>query len=535
MKYTSGKIIAVSALALSMSIAVPSLTNAQQETQSNNGNRPLMDASEVHIRPDCSDINLSACISSKDITPTEFNQMVQTMKTAREAAIEQSLINIIETGGFGLTNAITGGNTARQTVWLNFNNPNDTFGVAIVRGRGDNQRTIRIDQYDAHVFTTAERNAIQNNIEEEYSDFNFNFTQTRPRSGQFSTLNFFCDFPEPCIDYDDSNGGIPSILFGRAQGIDVLNNTRNDSAFVDPNFWEFVVQELGIPQFAAFTGLPANNANITQQLSVAVVNQASNTGAHELGHNQGLRHHDSFGAIGDGLPTTGQPAPNDFTPPYRGPVNAAEGSSHTMASGASAGITLADSANRNRFFGERSIRKLALNQTNNITVSEASIRGSDNNENITLSVLNDFNATVPAGVNANRDLRIEQIVINGEISRRGQRDQYRFSGRAGDIVSVEVNSFDITVGADSVMTTVDLFRVTPSGRLRRVARNEQGFEGFDPYMVDVRLPRNADYVVRVFSPNIIQVDDADFNLTNTGNVDLRTGEYQANIYKITAR
>lgn len=536
MKHVPGKRNAISALALAVSLTAINATLVihSPATAEDQERKYAKNISTINIKPDCADVNLSLCKSNKEIKAEEFSEMVAIMEAARKKALTNSTINLTtlpSLPSFGILGETTGSNGPVQQVWLNFDGP-ATFGVEIVNSAGNR---VRVDQFNAHNYTTTERNTIQSRMEADYANFNFSFTQTRPNSGTFATLNFFCDDTTPCISFNEDTGAIPSILFGRAEGIDVLNADRGDTAFADANFWEFVAQGFGASQLASFTGLPVTNSNLQQQLSIAVVNQASNTGAHELGHNLGFRHHDSFGAIGDGLPNTGQPAPSSFTPSYTGPTNASETVWHTMASGASAGLDLEGSSNRNRFFGERSIRKLSLNENPNVLTTEAAIRGSNNNRNVTLTPLNDFGATVSSGINAGRDLNIEQIAINGSISSTGQRDLYQFTGRAGDVISIEVNSFDIPISNNTVLTSVELFRLTSPTRGTLVARNEAGFEGFDPFLVDAVLPRNAEYVVRISSPNIIQVGGSDFDLTATGNGALRTGDYQANIYRITAQ
>ena len=97
-------------------------------------------------------------------------------------------------------------------------------------------------------------------------------------------------------------------------------------------------------------------------VSFAVTNQGANTGAHELGHTVGLRHQNSFGAPGDGIPNTGAISPFDFVPIFEGPSEADETTLHTMASGASVGLPFDGGVNLNRFFSERSATRLAINE-----------------------------------------------------------------------------------------------------------------------------------------------------------------------------
>ncbi|MEK6237412.1 MAG: hypothetical protein N2C14_22095 [Planctomycetales bacterium] len=116
-----------------------------------------------------------------------------------------------------------------------------------------------------HVYTGAERTAIQTQMEQDYALFNYSFTQTTPGGGDFSTVVF--------------NDG-PAL--GDSDAIDFRNLDRNDNATVNVN--------AGAVTSSEFIVLTANVAS------------------HELGHISGLRHGDSFGPIGSGIdPNTVMP------------------------------------------------------------------------------------------------------------------------------------------------------------------------------------------------------------------------------------
>jgi len=86
--------------------------------------------------------------------------------------------------------------------------------------------------------------------------------------------------------------------------------------------------------------------------------QSANTGSHEVGHNLGLRHHDSI-AKGVILESDlAAPAPGLVL--IRTDVSGTGSTLRTMASGASVGKTLEESATLDSFFSERSAIKLAL-------------------------------------------------------------------------------------------------------------------------------------------------------------------------------
>jgi len=155
-----------------------------------------------------------------------------------------------------------------------------------------------------YVYSQAEKNEIQRRLEEDFKDFNIVFTQEEPRSGDFLFLQF---------NSNDNPGetagllGDGGILFGRADEIDFGNNNRNSGAIVDANIWTLLSFVDPSGEFLAeIAGLPFNqNSDPAELLSQAIINQSANTGAHEIGHTFGLRHYDSFGAPGEGLPSTG--------------------------------------------------------------------------------------------------------------------------------------------------------------------------------------------------------------------------------------
>lgn len=411
---------------------------------------------------------------------------------------------------------------AMQTVVLDFETgPEGTFLV-------DFAGTPTL--FNAHVFTPEERMAVRRRLERDYAAFNVRFTEQPPPSGDFTTLTFRC-LAEPCITVTPT-GGV-SILFGRADNIDFLNSDQADNAFADVSFWEFLTQfdpTGGI--FSAFTTLPVDADNpLAQQLSVAIVNQGSNTGGHEVGHIMGLRHHDSFGAPGDGLPTTGVPDPSQFVPIFDGPQDAAETTLHLMASGASAGLSLAGSAASDRFFSERSAIKLISIERGNI-VSEARARG--NNGIVELRRLRTPN-TILEGENADRRLDVRSTIVEGRIDVREEVDSYGFRGIAGRFLNIEMVSFsDINV-ADPVIGALKLYFRESDGTLTPVAENIQTFEPFDPLLFDVELPFTGTYVLEVTAPNIVFINGQPFPLDETDNGELRTGDYELLAYTVDSR
>ena len=485
-----------------------------------NANQELtLDALPV-ITEDC---GASVCADRRTINVENVSQFLADAQGKAQAANQANKTNSSSNKKNGKGLAIGQNNNDTQVVFLNFEQSSPVFEAVAYNG---------LETFVSHQYTQAERDEIQRRIAADYEGFDIEFTQSRPESGEYSTLNFECQNDGvPCIDF---GGGI---LFGRAQSIDIGNVIRDDVAFVDANLWQVFAQfdPTGL-YLSYFSGIEIVDGDVDAALSEAIVNQASNTGAHELGHNLGLRHHDSFGAPGTGLPTTGTPSNDAFFPVFDGPRNGEEAILHTMASGASVGSGLTDSTARDRFFSERSVIKLASNQRGRL-VNEGNL--SNGKRKVKLHNVVAPN-TILEGQNADGKLDINEAIIIGRIDQNNEVDSYRFTAKAGDFVSAEFNGFDIAIG-EPVIGAVQLFRVENNGELSLVAQNFQNFEGFDALLVDAPIETSGDYVLQVSAPNILSFGiGADgnpilFPLEETGNGALRTGDYRLSIYSVTGK
>ena len=425
------------------------------------------------------------------------------------------------TGGNGL--ALGQRDNAPQLVFLDFDAQGPTFTLGGALGPF-------FGTFLSHAYTQEERNAVQARLESDYAAFNIDFTQVEPDAGPYTTLSFGCGVPN-CMSINAS-GGI-SILFGRADNIDNLNTVRSDNAFIDPNFWEFLAQ-FNPGFFYALTGI-SPSGNLEADVSIAVVNQSSNTGAHELGHILGLRHHDSFGPPGSGLPSTGVPDPNAFIPIYDGPQDGDESILHLMASGASVGLPINGSSSFDRFFSERSNVKLATNQRGRIVAEAHASKGTTKLFNLVTA------NTVEIGDNAGGGIDVDAVTITGNISVTGETDKYRFKGKAGTFVTVDMISFvDFNI-ANPVIGALELYVLNGDGSRSLVASNLQTFEPFDPLIVDAELPADGTYEIEVTAPNIIFFDFTGdgipdpFPLDETGLGNFRFGDYFLNIYSATGK
>lgn len=399
--------------------------------------------------------------------------------------------------------------------------------------------------FQDHVYTPAERRAITRRVAADYGDFDFEVVRRAPEEGPYTTIFFGQnDAPLDCSGGSNitvfSNGGL-SILFGRADGIDFLNANKSDTAFADASLWEFLAQlDPSGGLFEAFSGVSVADfgGDLDAALSYAVVNQSSNTGAHEAGHIVGLRHQNSFGAPGDGLPSTGRVSPFEFVPVFTGGSNATETVLHTMASGASVGLSLSGSTITDRFFSERSAARLAIAESAPV-VAEASLR----NDTISLRPIEVPN-TIITGVNANTPFYTEATVVEGAIEFFGDTDSYYFQGTAGEFFNAELISvigLDLSF-VDGIMGQLRLYEVAPNGTETLVAANLQSYESlFDAEIFDAVLPSTGTYRLEVSAPNEIYFFDFTGDgvldplpLTLVGGGDLLVGQYAVQVYTAVA-
>lgn len=391
-----------------------------------------------------------------------------------------------------------------------------TFEVDFIDEAGNLLTTFVLDDY---VFTSDDRNFIRDRIAADLAPYGYTVTTTQPTSGPFTEIDFANNDRVPGEDTNitliqNANGGVGfSVLFGRADEIDFLDDNLQGTAFTDASVWVVVAELFTAGTFEFFTGIPADgdgDGNTdAEAVQTAVRNQASNTGAHEAGHTFGLRHHDSIGRIGEGLPSTGRPAPTTFVPAFIGPQDAAETTSNIMASGASVGIGFADSANADRSFSQRSALKLRLAQERIVFQTE---------EQVDLSPPNPFGLP-PRFLNGRRALPDGQTrrddndntlfthLIQGSISTPGEVDPYSFFAREGDIINAEVISFSDSLVADFVSAEIDIFQVDfITGSFIPLTFNAQTFEPIDPLLFEFVAPANGFYTVVVSSPDRVFLD-----------------------------
>lgn len=405
-----------------------------------------------------------------------------------------------------------------------------------------------------YVYSEAEKEEIKNRIAADYAPYNFEFTFEQPTEGDFVTLQFNSnDAPGQGTAGILPNGGI---LFGSAGELDFGNDSRSVTAVNDANFWTaltFLDPFFGFPPggiLELFSGIdvdqdgpsgPDTGLSVEDALSLAIVNQSANTGAHELGHGLGLRHYDAFGPIGGGLPDTGTPDPTAFFPVFAGPQNADETTLHLMASGASSGLGLEGSGNANRFFSERSAIKLAINERGRFVTDDQANSGQAKLKK--LQVVN----PILEGDNADGRIDVRNIVIEGTIEELDEVDTLTFKAKAGEIFNAEMIS---TVEAgffpefDGLFGRLTLFYKDKRGNLTAIASNDDEFESFDSFLIDVTLPQDGTYVLQADAPATVQFDITGDGIPETVPLDLfgeatvqdiRLGQYILNAYIVESK
>ncbi len=385
-----------------------------------------------------------------------------------------------------------------------------------------------------HIYTQPERDAIEARIADDFQALDVSVTQQMPAAGiEFSHVIF-----NASVAGGPARGGISEKigfreLIGSARvQIDVnifLNNAGND--------------------------LPGTTQNY--------IALSSTIAGHELSHLFGVRHQDAFGNPGDGV-YQGL-LTSRFRPTYFGASSADQTPVHLSASPASVGTTLVHAVG-NPYLGPRESLKLVYSESGDplFEVGDAS--------KVTTAVLASTVVAQPIGdlplmrvptftspdgiTNVRGETGAGVVVVLGEIqinplTQRAESDYYTFTGKAGQVVTIEVLSQSLR---HRIANTIDsVLRIYNSAGVALTATassgivpviNDDSFESGDAVLLDVVLPADGTYTVEVdtFSfrnaeyaslPNPLGIDSAAFCTANPGNfncVDTDTGNYELMIY-----
>ena len=326
------------------------------------------------------------------------------------------------------------------------------------------------------VYSTADRQAVRDRLRATFAGFDYAFTLDRAEAtqlsradgGQFVTLVF-----------DDGPGGG---IGGEADEVDFRNLKHGNRGTVN----------VGV--------LLGDLTTTGEELHAQTLNLTATVAAHELGHMAGLRHADSFGPIGSGIAPAVDPAL--YVPTYTGPRLATETARHVMASPRSVGSTVADAAgvSGGTFFGEREALKLAFNETGR-TLSEQATAAGGHAALATAEPLGVLprlrvpNTLAAGSVNFGKAFDVSALAVVGTLTGGEAADVYSFTGRADDLMNLELVSASLRplrgTPFDGVVRVYDR-----AGRL--VAENDDEFEGTrDASLIDVTLPADGTYYVQV--------------------------------------
>ena len=310
-------------------------------------------------------------------------------------------------------------------------------------------------------YTQDIRDQVQAQMALIYENFGVTFVQEIPTEGDFSTLVF--------------NAGTPG---GLAEDIDFRNLNKNDNAVIN-------IEGFGL-------------TNTTDQ----IINASANIGAHELGHLLGLRHHDAFGPIGSGVPSTLGFFSDNFLPAFPGLREADETRRHIINTPALAG-DVTDVLQRN-WLGEREAIKLAFAASGNVTVE--SLANNDTIEQAQALELGEIVVpnTIIVGENADAgDFLVDAISVVGSFTFVDPVDYYSFEGRTGlaysfEAISNATNRYADFDPVDPIITIFDSdFNIV--NYFGTDARNDDDIEGglFDSHLFDLFLPEDGTYFVEV--------------------------------------
>lgn len=338
-------------------------------------------------------------------------------------------------------------------------------------------------------YSTGEKDAIVMGLETMYSAFPFTFALDEPTSGSYSTVSFNSD------------------AIGTSSGIDFRDVSPFDTA---------AVNALDGIEFAS----PGYSPSSTE-----VVKASINLAGHEIGHLEGLRHHDSFTPVGGGVPFSAVAA--GLTPVYPGPTSAfLSGEDVQSLTTATAGSFTLGKLLSDLYVGQRSAQKLTFNTSPNFFTESAIESGSHDTPETAIPLpLMTYGLPnlVPDGTpGADDDFLADMISVSGDIdldteTGSGESDYYSFFGIEGSRVQIEVLSEIIDtarIGVDEFDTAVaiydsdDLFLDIYYGDYT----NNDELESTDSLILDLVIPETKDYIIQVFPAGFGPTEVGDYEL-----------------------
>jgi hypothetical protein len=323
------------------------------------------------------------------------------------------------------------------------------------------------------VYTAVMRDDIIDELNTIYQDFGITFFKTAP-APPYSTVTL--------------NSGGPG---GLADNIDFRNLNFSDTAVANLDGLGFVT-------------------------TADIVQASANLVAHEFGHLLGLRHADSYGAIGDGI--SPNVALGSYLPSYPGPQTAVETNDHIMTSPASVGSSVLDLATQS-WLSERNAIKIQTADIGTVVNEVAGAKGTVGTaQPVALQPLPTPN-TIVSGANAGLGpFNVRQVTILGALGAGGEVDMYAIDLQGGP-VNIEVIS--VTPNgryANTIDSQIRIFDGTSTliPYYASTAYNDDELEGTDSTVIDIFVPAPATYYLAVQA----------FNGSDTGNYELYVHELE---------
>ncbi len=435
----------------------------------------------------------------------------------------------------------------------------------------------RIGVTPLHVYSTAERQAILQVLENDYAPFlfvpgqnsggvYFTLSQTDAQNSAETYAGSSTQYITEYFDQSVGAGGDEAIPASTPPGVQPTTQFEPGGTSSDLDFRDADMTGTASIQVNGILGEPLMPPATEQNW----ISMSAKIAAHELGHLLGLHHEDAFGPIGQGI----LPLPDgkNYSPPYPGPYDATETFNNIMTSGDSVGASRWNDL-RSLSFNEREDVELALAfeapttpTPDTLLVPQSSGNTTPSSpQSVALQPLTVPN-TLETGINAGLTFDVQAVDVAGHVgldptTGLAQANYYSFSGNQNDLINIDVWSAqigrDFNQGPSGYIdSTVYLYYQNPDGSLTQVAYyntpafNDDTFQSSDSQLVDVYLPETGTYVVKVASfsyaaagttpptqaqinaltdPNQRQdVEDA-VNGTDTGNYELFIYRFKAGV------